>query len=380
MTATNIVVTVVVDPVVADISQDQQLLLPVRIVRRTGFDGKVDLTFLGLPANVDVPAFFIDKGSDHTVARLFFKDNAPPSASTIVVSGLAPVPYRRNPWLAERAAQKVKDAEALVAARQQLVTEAAAAAEGAQKTVVGLNEQIASLMKEVEAYTAKKLELQTQFAAALTGYKASIDQLGRVKDQLAAVTTTKDGTPESFDAALKAVTEATAAAEEATKNIATLDGSEGAEEVSGQLAMAKEMETGKAAEKAASEAKLPDLMKAVETAQAALAAAQKMVEQTQAEKAAADEALKKAEEATKPNNLNLRTVSAPIIVNLHTAPAKVVSAALEGNALRKGAKCSGEGDACSKEWICRPVESDTGGAGWCRRADFRQCGCRCRSD
>ncbi len=40
--------SIVIDPVVADMSQDQQLLVPVRLIRRDGFDGKVDFTFLGL--------------------------------------------------------------------------------------------------------------------------------------------------------------------------------------------------------------------------------------------------------------------------------------------------------------------------------------------
>jgi hypothetical protein len=346
--------TVILEPAVTDVSQDQQLLIPVKIVRRGGFDGKVDFTFFGAPANVDAPAFAIDKGADSAIAKMFFKENAPPSTSTVVISGLAPVPYRRNPWLAERASLKVKEAEAALAARQQAATEAVAAVEAAQKTVTTSNEQIAALMKEAVDYATAQQKLKEEFAVAVAGYKASLDELVKVKDQLAAVTTTKDSTVDGFDAAVKAVTEATATADAAAGQIKSLTAQ--AESVSKALATAKAQELAKVADKASAEAKLPELMKIVETAQAAMAAAQKVVEQSTAEKTAADEALKKAEEATKPNNLNVRAVSPPLVINVHAAPAKVTAAALEGGSVKKGGSASVKVTVARKNGFTGPLK------------------------
>jgi flagellar biosynthesis chaperone FliJ len=116
----------------------------------------------------------------------------------------------------------VKEAEAALAARQQAATEAVAAVEAAQKTVTTSNEQIAALMKEAVDYATAQQKLKEEFAVAVAGYKASLDELVKVKDQLAAVTTTKDSTVDGFDAAVKAVTEATATADAAAGQIKSL--------------------------------------------------------------------------------------------------------------------------------------------------------------
>ncbi|MFO0427786.1 MAG: hypothetical protein ACK526_14565 [Planctomyces sp.] len=325
---------VVVEPGIREVSQDQQLLVPVKIVRRGGFDGKVDLTFFGVPANVDAPPFAIDKGADSGIGRLFLKENAPATTSTVVISGLAPVSWRRNPWMAERAAAKLKDSEGVLAASEKTSVDAVAAFEAAGKMVTANNEQIAAIVKEVETLAAAQKTLKEQFAESVAGYKASLDELAKVKEQLASVSTSKDSTPEAFDAAIKAVTEATTLAETASVAIQTLTTK--IETVSKSLVDAKTQEAAKTTEKAALEAKLPDLKKAVETTQKAMVDAANLVKQATAEKAAADAAHKKAEEATKPANVNVRTVSVPLIVNIGVAPAKVTAAALEGGVVKKG--------------------------------------------
>ncbi len=112
---------------------------------------------------------------------------------------------------------------------------------------------------------------------------------------------------------------------------------------------------------------MPDLMKAVEAANAALAEAQKMAEQAKAEKAAADDAFKKAEEATKPNSVNVRTVSVPLQITLHAAPAKVTAAVPDAGAVKKGAALSVKVTIARKKRICR-ANADFAGSALGRQA------------
>jgi len=143
--------SIIVDPISADYSQDQQLLIPIRLVKRGGFDAKVDLSFYGIPGEVDAPAVAIEPGKDSIVARIYFKEKAPVSTNTILVQGTSAVPYRRNPWMADRAKAKVTESEAAVVARQEAVTKAAAAADEAAKKLEVLTVAAAELAKQVAA-------------------------------------------------------------------------------------------------------------------------------------------------------------------------------------------------------------------------------------
>ena len=66
-------------------------------------------------------------------------------------------------------------------------------------------------------------------------------------------------------------------------------------------------------------------------------AAQKSVEEATKAKAAADEGLKKAEEASKPNNVNVRAISEPLVITIHAAPAKLTAAVPDAGAIKRGA-------------------------------------------
>ena len=322
-----------IGPTVVDVSQDQQLLLPVTIQRRSGFEGKVDLAFSGVPANVDAPALAIEPGSVSATARLFFKDNAPVTVSTLVLHGTSAVPYRRNPWQAERAQQKVKDAESLLATRQQMATETTAALEAAQNTIKASTEQIAALGQAVSDLAAGQQQLQKDFGIAVAEYRSSNDELRAVREKLVAATAAKDGSVEDVDKALTEVAAATAAGEAAAARVTALTAK--AQELSAALTAARELEKSKSDEKAAVEARVPDLMKQAEAAQAAVAAAQKIVEEAQAAKAAADAVLKTAEDASKPNNVNVRLVSTPVLLAVHPAPGKLAADVPNGGALKR---------------------------------------------
>ncbi|MFM7870010.1 MAG: hypothetical protein ACKPHU_37815, partial [Planctomycetaceae bacterium] len=98
----------------------------------------------------------------------------------------------------------------------------------------------------------------------------------------------------------------------------------------------KEMEATKIREKADAEKLVAEKMKEVETAQALLTQAMKELEAAKAAKAAADDGLKKAEEATKPNNVAVRAVADPIVVRLHAGTAKLSAAVPDNGVLKRG--------------------------------------------
>ncbi len=326
--------SIVTDAITADLSQDQQLLVPIRIVKRTGFDGKVDLTFYGLPAEIDAPPVAIEPGKDSVVARLYLKENAPVSTSTVLVQGTSSVPYRRNPWQADRAKGKVTEAEAAVVARQAAVAKAEEGLKTSQQMVVTLTEETKKLAGELAAYAAQQQKLRDEFSKAIGDQKVSLDALAKVQSQLGGLKTDGNTTPDQFNAAIQAVKDASAAADEAAKKLEALSAS--ATELAKQVAAAKEMEASKLKEKTAAEENVAKFMKEIEATQAALAAAKKDVETATAAKKTADDVLKKAEEASAPKPLNVRVISEPIVLAIHQSPAKLAAAVPDGGAIKKG--------------------------------------------
>jgi hypothetical protein len=327
--------SIIVDPATIDYSQDQQWLVPVRIVKRGGFDAKVDLSVYGLPAEVDAPPVAIEPGKDSVVARIYFKENAPASTSTIFVQGTSAVPYRRNPWQAERAMVKVTEAEAAVVARQEGVTKADAGLKAAQVLVVTLNEQVKKITDELATYVAQSQKLAEEYVKSLVEQKASVEALSVIQTQLAAIKTDAASTPEQLDAALLALKEAAAATAVAAAKVETL--SSAAAAIAKQVAASKEMETTKTREKVTAEEEVVKRTKEVETAQVALTAAQKEVETATAAKTAADAVFKTANDAAQPKPLNVRVVSEPMVVTIHPSPAKIAAAVPDAGVVKRGA-------------------------------------------
>ncbi|RLS73693.1 MAG: hypothetical protein DWI00_10215 [Planctomycetota bacterium] len=326
--------SIVVDPVTVDFGQDQQLLIPIKLVKRGGFDAKVDLSFYGIPGEVDAVPVAIEPGKDSVVARIYFKEKAPVSTNTILVQGTSAVPYRRNPWLAERAKVKVTEAETTVTARQATVTQNDVALKAAQQMVVTFTEQVKKIGEELAVYATQQQKLRDDFSKAVTEQKTSIEALAKVQAQLATVKTEAASTPDQFNAAIQAVKEAATAADESAKQLSILVNS--AAELAKQVAATKEMEASKLKEKTTAEEDVVKRTKEVEVAQAALTAAQKEVETSTAAKTAADAALKAAEDATKPNPVNVRVISEPLVLTIHAGPAKLAAAIPDG-AIKRGA-------------------------------------------
>ena len=327
--------SILVDAMNTEFSQDQQLLIPIRIEKRNGFDGKVDLSFYGIPGEVDAPNVAIEPGQTGVVARIFFKENAPPSTNTILVLGTAAVPYRRNPWQADRAKAKVTEAETIVTTQQTAVAAADVALKDAQQKVAALTEHVKTVTAELATYAAQQTKLRDDFTMAVAEQQTSIQGLAAIQAQLAAVNTTANSSADEVNIAIQAVKDASAAADEAAKMLDTLNSS--AVELGKLVAATREMEATKTRERSDAEVEVVNKTKDVETSLAALTAGQKAVETATQAKAAADEVLKKAEEASKPNNVNVRVISEPLVVTIHVAPAKLTAVVPEAGAIKRGA-------------------------------------------
>ncbi len=330
--------SIFVDAMNAEFSQDQQLLVPIRIQKRNGFDGKVDLSFFGMPGEIDAPNVSIEPGKDSVVARVYFKEKAPPSTNTILVQGTSAVPYRRNPWQADRAKVKVAAAEATVVAQQTAVTTADAGFKDFQQNVVTLTEQVKTITAELATYAAQQTKLREDFAKAVAEQQASIEGLAKVQAQLATVNTSANSSADEINVAIQAVKSAAAAADESAKKLDVLN--KGAGALAKQVAASKEMETVKIKEKATAETEVVNKTKEVEAAKVALAATQKAVETATQAKTAADAALKTAEDASKPNNVNVRAVSEPLVITIHPAPAKLTTAVPDAAGIKRGASAA----------------------------------------
>ena len=330
--------SIFVDAMNAEFSQDQQLLVPIRIQKRNGFDGKVDLSFFGMPGEIDAPNVSIEPGKDSVVARVYFKEKAPPSTNTILVQGTSAVPYRRNPWHADRAKVKVSAAEATVVSQQTAVTTADAGLKDFQQNVVTLTEQVKTITAELATYAAQQTKLREDFAKAVAEQQASIEGLAKVQAQLATVNTSANSSADEINVAIQAVKSAAAAADESAKKLDVLN--KGAAELAKQVAASKEMEAVKIKEKATAETEIVNKTKEVEAAKVALAATQKAVETATQAKTAADAALKTAEDASKPNNVNVRTVSEPLVITIHPAPAKLTAAVPDAGGIKRGASAA----------------------------------------
>jgi len=327
--------SIFIDAMNTEFSQDQQLLIPIRIEKRNGFDGKVDLSFYGMPGEIDAPNVAIEPGKDSVIARVYFKEKAPPSTNTILVQGTSAVPYRRNPWQVDRAKVKVTEAEATVVAQQTVATTADAGLKDFQQKVVALTEQVKTITAELATYATQQTKLREDFAKAVAEQQASIEGLAKVQAQLATVNTSANSSADEIDVAIQAVKSAAAAADESAKKLDVLN--KGAGELAKQVAASKEMEAVKVKEKTTAETEVVNKTKEVEAATVALAAAQKAVETATQAKTAADAVLKTAEEASKPNNVNVRAVSEPLVITIHAAPAKLTAVVPDAGAIKRGA-------------------------------------------
>ena len=337
----------------AEMTQDQQLLIPLKLTRRAGFDAKVNIAFIGQPGNVDAPAVAIDKGKDSAVARLYFKENAAVGPATLLIYATAPVPYSRNPWQVERAKAVVTQAAEKLAAEQKVLADSKAAAEVGEKKVVELAAALKTYDEQLKVELAAQTKVQDALKAAIAGKAEATKQLLALQEQLNAASANAPPAAD-LDTAIKAVQDATAAVTEASKPVVVLITKVNG--INAQIAEKQKLVAEKSKQIADATALMKTQQEAVVKAKAAVTAAEANLKAREAEKKAADAAAKKAEEAAKPKNLNLRTVAIPVSLHVHTTPGKIVAAVPNSGAIKKGASVEVKVTVTRKNKFAGPVK------------------------
>jgi hypothetical protein len=166
-----------------EVNQSRQVLLPLSLARRNGFDGEVAMTLVGAtPAALDLTIKSFPKGKSSELVRFFVPRTERPGTLTLYWKTQAPVAYRRNPFAEERA-----KAEEIAATK-----EAAAAA---------------SLLKTARGELDQAIKKQNQLAETL---KIAKSQLGTAKVQRVSDAQRKSDTQKlaALQATLKEVTQA----------------------------------------------------------------------------------------------------------------------------------------------------------------------------
>ncbi|MEZ6066878.1 MAG: hypothetical protein R3B90_14510 [Planctomycetaceae bacterium] len=159
------------EPVRVRVCQSAQVLVPVKLIKRNGFDEKVTLNFAGMPngSNLQATNTAIEKGQDAVVASVLVKENTPPGTYALYLTSQGQVSYSRNPAKAER----------LKAARDAVGEELKKAQEAAQAATQAKTE---STNKANEAnQKLQQAQQQKQQADQLVQQRTT--ELGQIKPQ-----------------------------------------------------------------------------------------------------------------------------------------------------------------------------------------------------
>lgn len=122
-----------------------------------------------------------------------------------------------------------------------------------------------------------------------------------------------------------------------------------------QIETKETLVTEKTAQIARAKTEMTAQQQAVEKAKAAVIAAEAALKAAEAAKLAAEESTKKAEEAAKPKNINVRSVTRPIQLSVHTTPGKIAAAVPNAGAIKKGASADVKVTLTRKNNFAGPV-------------------------
>ncbi|RLS54231.1 MAG: hypothetical protein DWH91_12470 [Planctomycetota bacterium] len=342
---------IVAEPIKLEVHQGRQVLVPVKLEKRDGFNDKVTLNAAGAKpnANIDAPNIAIEKDQTETTWRLYVKDNALPGTHSMWLTSTAPVPYRRNPAKADRlkaefdkvAAEAKTAADAVPPATQaknEAVTKATQATETLKKSQAD-QQTMKKAMDDNKAASDKSATAQTEAekqataaAEAVKAAQAAFDAAKTASEGDAANEEKKKALTAAEEALNKAKADAEAkekAKTDATK--AATDAATALTTATENLKKADELVTKSTADdKAAQEAKAGAEKGEKEKQDAAKALEDK---RKAAEKASTDQA-----NASKPNNINFTPPAVPVILVVKPAPLKLAPNVPNSGNLKKGDK------------------------------------------
>jgi hypothetical protein len=351
-----------------EVNQGRQVLLPLSLVRRNGFDGEVPMTLVGAtPGSLDLQIKSFPKGKSTELVRLFVPRFERPGTITLYWKTQAAVAYRRNLFAEERAkaeqaaTAKVAAAAATAAKNARAELDLTTKADGqCAETLKVAKARLAATQRALSlaAKTAKsalehraKLESSRLETAAVAEAATNVaDFAQKSADEAAAAAKTASKTARS-QAELKAIAAARVAAQ-ARKN--ATDAAAAAKATLDALAIAdrKIVDLQTVAKRSPAEAEA--VQRSVSEADASLSAARRAREKaavhvretaakSQAAAAlnlAADQKLAQATKAAAPQNLSDFAPSTPILLTVKTAPIDLKAVVPNGGSLKKGGQIS----------------------------------------
>lgn len=330
-------------------SQSRQILVPVQLVKRNGFDERVALNVAGVPrnSNLQVQATPIEKGKDSTVVSIFVKENTPPGTYTLWLTSQGQVSYSRNPEKTERlrgerdaVAERLKQAqEAQQKATElknmatQKATEAANALQQAQQRRQQAEQLVQQKTKErddlkpLKEAADRKVEEQTKLVATAEQALKTAQEAAAQEPDNADLKAKVQTAEQTLAEARKALDTATSEREELVKKLTEAERLLTEATTAHQQAVEglKQAEADKAtADKSKGEA---------EAAEQAAIAATKQVEEL---KKTADRRFEEAEKQSRPQNKNYTPPSIPIVFDVAPAPIKLTTTVPNGGNLKAG--------------------------------------------
>lgn len=314
-----------VEPAV--LGHNRQLLIPVKLAKRNGFDNKVQLTFQNVPKNLQVQNLAIDKGKDEALLRLFVPTNVAEGTYTLFLQAQGQVSYQKNPKRLARATAAQKAANDVVKATTEAAKAAKTAADAATKALTdGTNAQKTAQQKTdvaTKALTAAQNAEKTVVTAKTTADKVAADAQAKLAQTTTAAEAAKAASEKDTenqdlvkqsDAAQKAQADSQKAFDAAQK-VAT--------DAAAKVAAAQKVTTAASEASAAATKTLTDAQAAVaaateakKVADTAKVTADAKVKTDTAAKAAADKEHKDATAYAKAKNINVFAPSTPIVIRV----------------------------------------------------------------
>lgn len=278
-------------------NHNRQILVPVKIARRNGFDQPVNVTVVGQPPNAQVENKPIAKEKSEEFYRLFIPPNAPVGTYVTYLTGQAAVSYRKNPAKADRAKVELDAADKSANEAAEALKVVTAARDAAIKKAT---DDAANVKKLADAKQLAEKNLTD--AQALE--KAAADAQKNAGDDA-----------DAKAAADKKLADAQAATKVATEALA---------------AAGKALGEAELAVKQADEAKVK--------AEADVKVADDKNKAAAAVKAGADQIFKAADTYAKAANVNFHPTTTPIIITVKPAPCLLTATPAESGSLKLGAK------------------------------------------
>jgi hypothetical protein len=336
-----------------EVNQGRQILLPLKLARRAGFDGDVGMTLMGLAlGNLNIQNAPFPKGKSEELLRLLVAKGTRPGTYAVYWNTQAAVAYRRNVPALERAereqaaAAKASDDAAAVAkklstAREQASkheAERASSLKALRPRLAQLGKSLAAARAEIARPTKNEKKLATDESEALaetTGRMAEVARKAADEAETNAKSASQSAQPELQARAAAARLLASELRKNADDAAARADKGQnpavGVNKLTAEIDETKQkLATAEAALKSAADAR----QKAETTATAAVAKAKEL----SGAKAAADARLAAARQAAAPRNLTDIAPSTPFLLTVKAAPFDVSATVPKKGELKLGAR------------------------------------------